>query len=121
MGRARTGVLLANLGTPASPATADVRRFLREFLSDRAVVDAPRLLWWLVLNGSILPWRARRSAELYASIWTREGSPLLVHAQRQCDLVQAELGDRWLVRCAMRYGEPSFPAAIAELCADGVD
>ena len=70
-----TGLLLVNLGTPDSPRTADVRRYLREFLSDPLVITMNPVGRWLLLNLIILPFRPKRSAEAYASIWTPEGSP----------------------------------------------
>ena len=75
----RAGVLLVNLGTPDAPTPAAIRRYLREFLSDQRVVDLPRALWWPILNGFILPFRPRRLAHSYGSIWYEEGAPLLVH------------------------------------------
>ena len=74
-----TGLLLLNLGTPASFDPGDVRRYLRQFLSDPRVVDVPGFERWLVLNLFILPWRPKRSARAYAEIWTERGSPLLFH------------------------------------------
>lgn len=86
------GVLLVNLGTPDSPAVPAVRRYLAEFLSDPRVVELPRPLWRLILHGIILRVRPRRSARLYQSIWTPEGSPLLVIGQRQAAALQQRLG-----------------------------
>ncbi len=115
----RLGVLLVNLGTPDSPATADVRRYLAEFLSDTRVVETPRWLWWLILNGIILRRRPKRSAAAYASIWTEEGSPLLRVSQRQAEALQQRL-DRDMaqpvkVALAMRYGNPSIAAGLDQL------
>ncbi|MCE5180846.1 MAG: ferrochelatase [Betaproteobacteria bacterium] len=90
---AKTGILLINLGTPDEPTAAAVKTYLREFLSDPRVVEIPRALWWLILNGIILNTRPRKSAEKYALIWTTEGSPLLVHTQRQAKLLQGYLGE----------------------------
>lgn len=115
----RTGVLLANLGTPASSSVADVRRYLREFLGDPRVVRAPRWLWWCVLEGLILPFRAPRSAELYRSIWTSAGSPLLVHSRAQAQALGLRLGPRIPVALGMRYGEPSLASALRELARAG--
>jgi ferrochelatase len=118
--RAPIGVLLANLGTPRSPATADVRRYLREFLSDPKVVRAPRWVWFCVLNGIILPFRASRSAKLYRSIWMEQGSPLLVHSRTiACELAGA-LGENYRVALGMRYGEPSLRQALESLQSQGV-
>ena len=76
------GVLVVNLGTPDEPTTAAVRRYLAEFLWDPRIVELPRPLWWLILNGVILNIRPRRSAKAYASVWTNEGSPLLAISRR---------------------------------------
>lgn len=113
-----TAVLLINLGTPETPTAPAVRRYLREFLSDPRVVEIPRLLWWLVLNGIILNVRPRRSAEKYAAIWMADGSPLKVHVERQAKLLGGFLGQaghRLVVDYAMRYGEPSIKKRLSEL------
>lgn len=89
--RARTGVLLANLGTPDSCRAADVRRYLKEFLWDRRVVEMPRPLWWPLLNGVILNTRPRRTARAYRKIWGDDGSPLLAISRRQQRKLQAAL------------------------------
>ena len=80
-----SGVLLCNLGTPDAPQSRELRRYLREFLSDPRVVELPRALWWLILNLIILPIRPARSAKLYRSVWGPEGSPLLVHSKQQVE------------------------------------
>jgi ferrochelatase len=119
---ALTAVLLINLGTPAAPNTQAVRAYLKEFLSDPRVVEIPRPIWWLILNGIILNIRPRRSAEKYASVWTPEGSPLKIHVERQAKLLRGFLGQagqRVLVDYAMRYGEPSIPATLSRLKAEG--
>ena len=90
----RTAVLLVNLGTPQAPEAGAVRRFLREFLSDPRVVEIPRLPWWLILHGVILRVRPAKSAAKYASIWTREGSPLKVWTEKQAKLLQGWLAQR---------------------------
>ena len=114
-----TGVLLANLGTPRTPGVADVRAYLREFLGDPKVVQAPRLVWWPVLHGLILPFRAPKSAELYRRIWTSQGSPLLVHSRAQARGLAERLGTPTPVALGMRYGEPSLAAGLTELQASG--
>lgn len=116
---ARTGVLLANLGTPASTSVADVRAYLREFLADPAVVRAPRWIWWLVLHGIVLPFRAPRSAALYRSIWTEAGSPLLVHSRAQARALAGRLGPGTPLALGMRYGEPGLESALRELARAG--
>ena len=120
---ARTAVLLCNLGTPEAPTPAAVRRYLNEFLSDHRVVEIPRLLWWLILHGVILRTRPAKSAQKYASIWTREGSPLRLWTEKQAALLGGYLGERGhvvTVRCAMRYGMPSMASVLDELKAQGV-
>jgi ferrochelatase len=116
---AKTGILLINLGTPDAPTAAAVKPYLREFLSDPRVVEIPRALWWPILNGIILNTRPRKSAEKYALIWTAEGSPLLVHTQRQAKLLRGYLGeslaDAPIVEYAMRYGNPSVAAGLDKL------
>jgi len=116
----RTGLLLVNLGTPASPRTSDVRAYLREFLSDPRVIDIHPLKRWLLLNLIILRVRPRQSAEAYAKIWTDRGSPLLYHAQDLVEKVRLRLGPGVPVGLGMRYGRPSIAAALEELRGDGV-
>jgi ferrochelatase len=116
---AQSAVLLVNLGSPVSTSVADVHRYLAEFLGDERVLDAPpQPLRWLLLNGIILRTRPQRSAHAYASIWTPQGSPLIVTSRRVRDLLQARLPVP--VELAMRYGEPSIASAIAKLAAAGV-
>lgn len=108
------GVLLVNLGTPDAPTVPAVRRFLREFLLDPQVVDANRLLWWTILHLVILPRRPKHTAEKYRSIWTAEGSPLLVESRRQTRCVADALGEGFAVRLGMRIGNPSIVDALEE-------
>lgn len=115
---ARTAVLLVQLGTPDAPETSAVRRYLREFLSDPRVVEIPRLVWALILNGIILNVRPARSAEKYATIWTEEGSPLAVHTANQAARLTETLSARGMtlqVAWAMRYGRPSIASTLREL------
>jgi ferrochelatase len=118
-----TGVLLVNLGTPDAPTTPAVRRFLKAFLSDPRVVEYPRLLWWLILNGVILRIRPSRSAKAYREVWTDDGSPLMLFSRQLADGVRAQLEHRapgkFKVELAMTYGEPSIPNAIDKLQAEG--
>jgi ferrochelatase len=115
----RRGVILCNLGTPDAPQTPELRRYLKEFLSDPRVVEVPRLLWWMILNLIILRIRPRRSARLYRSVWTEGGSPLLVYSQAQVDGVQKiiakKYGNEVPVVLGMRYGNPSIESAIQKL------
>ena len=116
------GVLLVNLGTPAAPTAAAVRRYLAEFLSDPRVVEIPRALWLPVLHGVILLVRPARSARKYAQVWTDEGSPLAVHTARQAALLGEALAGRGLaVAHAMRYGEPAIGPTLERLRAAGCE
>lgn len=130
---AQTAVLLVNLGTPDAPTARALRPYLKEFLSDRRVIEIWRPLWWLILNGIILNVRPKKSAEKYAQIWMAEGSPLRVHTERQVTLLRGYLGERLkssnarsssaqppgvpplVVDHAMRYGNPSLPSVLARL------
>jgi ferrochelatase len=117
----QTGVLIANVGTPEAPTPRAVRRYLRQFLSDRRVVDAPRLLWWPVLHGIVLRTRPRRSAALYRNVWTERGSPLLVVSEAQRRGLAARLGDGYRVELGMAVGEPSIAGALDRLAAAGCE
>jgi ferrochelatase len=121
---ARIGILLINLGTPDEPTPSALRRYLKQFLSDRRVVEIPRAIWWLILNGIILNTRPRKSAEKYAQVWTKEGSPLLVHTQRQTKMLKGFLAVRGInveVEFGMRYGNPSVASAMETLKAKNCD
>lgn len=115
------GLVLANLGTPDSPEPKDVGEFLREFLWDRRVIEVPRLIWFFILNGYIVPFRKYRSAELYRRVFTAEGSPLLSIGKAQAQALQAALGEDVVVRLGMRYGRPSIDGAMSELKALGCE
>ncbi len=121
----RTGVLLVNLGTPEAPTAAALRRYLKQFLWDPRVVEIPRPVWWLILNGIVLNLRPAKSAAKYAKIWMQDGSPLKVHTERQAKMLKGWLGEAGLgdvaVDWAMRYGQPSIGAVLDRLKADGVD
>jgi protoporphyrin/coproporphyrin ferrochelatase len=115
----KTGVLLINLGTPDAPTAKAVRSYLKEFLSDPRVVEIPKPIWWLILNGIILNVRPKKSAAKYATVWTKEGSPLRVHTAKQAALLQGYLGEQTkaplVVDYAMRYGNPSIPSVLRKL------
>ncbi len=114
-------ILLLNLGSPDSPAVPDVKRYLREFLGDERVIDKPgsKLLRGTLVNGIIIPFRAKNSAHAYSTIWTREGSPLIVTSKA----AQAALQKRTTlpVELAMNYGNPTIADALRRLVARGVE
>jgi len=114
------GLLLINLGTPKSPGAADVRSYLREFLSDPRVIDIPSWKRRLILELFILPFRPKQSAEAYAKVWDERGSPLLYHTQDLASKVRERLGDAVVVDLAMRYGEPSIASVLESMRRRGV-
>jgi ferrochelatase len=114
------GVLLVNLGTPDAPQAPEVRRYLREFLSDPRVLDISPVGRWLLLNLIILPTRPARSAEAYRKVWGPDGSPLLVHSKALTGRVRAAAPE-FVVELAMRYGNPSIAAGLAALRARGCE
>ncbi|MCC6838016.1 MAG: ferrochelatase [Bacteroidia bacterium] len=108
----KTGVLLINLGTPDSPSTPDVRKYLTQFLNDPRVIDINPVGRFLLVNGIIVPFRSSKSSKLYQAIWTKEGSPLLVNSIKQRDLLRKALGDEYVVELGMRYQSPSIESAV---------
>jgi len=122
----RIGILIGQLGTPDAPTTSAVRKYLRQFLGDRRVVDLNPVLWWLILNGIVLVTRPKKSAQLYQKVWTDEGSPLLRISKAQTTGLQDRLNAgsddvEIRVELAMRYGSPSTGLAIDTLCSWGAD
>ena len=113
--RQKIGVLICNLGTPESYQTKDVRRFLRQFLSDGRVIEIPKIIWWFILNGIILTLRPSKSAKLYKSVWTKEGSPLLVFSKKLIEKLKLVTNDDCEVELAMRYGNPNMEEALLSL------
>lgn len=113
----RIGVLLVNLGTPDTPETAPVRRYLAEFLSDKRVVELPAILWQPLLRGVVLATRPQKTAANYAKIWDREAgdSPLRIITRHQAAAVAAHFGDAVIVAWAMRYGTPTIADRLAAL------
>ena len=104
----RIGVLLVNLGTPDSPDAPAVKRYLKQFLSDRRVVELPWILWQPILRGLVLTTRPKKSAHAYAQVWSKDGSPLAAITAAQARALQVRLGDAVMVRHAMRYGRPAL-------------
>jgi ferrochelatase len=117
----KRAVLLANLGSPDSTSVPDVRRYLREFLGDERVLDAPAPLRWLILEAFILPTRPKKTAHAYSRVWTPEGSPLIATTGSVRRKVSEAIGGAVAVHAAMRYGNPSIPSAIAALAREGCD
>lgn len=113
----KTGLLLVNLGTPVSPDKKGLRPYLKQFLSDRRVIEASPLIWQPILRGIILNTRPKKSAKAYAKIWRQESneSPLRYYTRVQAELLQEKLGDGVLVDYAMRYGAPSIEDKIQTL------
>jgi len=114
----KTAIILINVGTPDDPSTSSVRRYLKEFLSDPRVLDIAALARWLLLRLIILPFRSPKSAKMYRSIWTKDGSPLLVHTRTLAEKLKQRLPDA-LVLVGMRYGNPRLAHAIAEASKSG--
>lgn len=117
----KTGILLINLGTPDSPKTSDVRKYLTQFLNDPRVIDISPIGRFILVNGIIVPFRSSKSAKLYEKIWTKEGSPLLVNSIKQKELLQKELGDKFVVELGMRYQNPGLESALDRLRQAQVD
>ena len=121
----KVGILLANLGTPDAPDAKSLRRYLGQFLMDRRVVEIPRFIWCWILHCIILVVRPKKSAAKYAQVWTPEGSPLMVHAQKQTQLLRGFLGEKikspHVVELGMSYGNPSMKSAIESLKAQHCD
>ena len=115
------GVLLVNLGTPDAPTPKGVRRYLKEFLSDRRVVEIPPLVWQPILRGIILNTRPKKSAHAYAQVWSEQGSPLAAITAAQARALQERLGGVAQVAWAMRYGNPALGAELVRLKQSGCE
>lgn len=119
------GVLVVNLGTPEAPTAAALKPYLKQFLWDPRVIELSRPVWWTILNFFVLTTRPKKSAELYANIWTEDGSPLRIYSEAivhgMQEKLQAEYGTPIHVALAMTYGQPSVPDVLADLKAKGCD
>jgi ferrochelatase len=117
----KIGVCLINLGTPDALDYWSMRRYLGEFLSDQRVVELPKILWQLILQGPILTFRPKKSAAAYRQIWNteRDESPLRTFTREQTEQLRTRLGEEVRVEFAMRYGNPSIPSVLEEMFADG--
>ena len=114
----KTGILLTNLGTPDEPTPPSLRTYLRQFLSDGRVIETPKAIWWLILNGIVLRTRPAKSAKAYQSVWTDDGSPLLLYTRKQKNLVKEKLEKKYpnlVFDIGMRYGNPSIAEGLNNL------
>jgi protoporphyrin/coproporphyrin ferrochelatase len=121
---ANTAILITNLGTPEAPTAGALRPYLREFLSDPRVIELPKWKWWPILYGIILRVRPAKSAKLYESVWTPQGSPLMAITQEQQQQLQAKLsglGYPVMVKMAMRYGQPAIGKVLKEIQDAGIN
>lgn len=119
-----SALVLVNLGTPEECTPKSVRAFLREFLSDRRVVEIPRFLWMIILHLFVLTFRPSKVCEAYKIIWTDRGSPLRYHTEDQAELLSVRMKARYsdnppTVRYAMTYGKPNIPTVLTELYESG--
>lgn len=117
----KIGVLLINLGTPDAPDARSVKRYLKEFLSDRRVVELPSFLWQPILRGVVLNTRPKQSAEAYEQVWMKDGSPLEVITRDQAAALAGAFGSGVTVDYAMRYGKPSIGERLKALKDSGCD
>ena len=118
---AKVGVLIVNLGTPDAAEAKAVRRYLAEFLSDRRVIEIPRLVWQPILHGIILRTRPRKSAHAYSQVWREDGSPLAAITAQQAHALRAAFGDAVMVEHAMRYGRPAIAEKLVAMKAAGCE
>jgi ferrochelatase len=118
----KIGVLLVNLGTPDSTATGDVRKYLREFLMDKRVIDFPFIPRWILVNLIIAPFRSPKSAGEYKKLWVERGSPLKFYGEDVAEQLQKEFGEgQYIVKLAMRYQTPSIDAGLKALQKENVE
>ena len=114
----KTGILLTNLGTPDEPTAPSLKTYLRQFLSDGRVIETPKPIWWLILNGIVLRTRPAKSAKAYQSVWTDDGSPLLLYTKKQKNLIKEKLEKKYsnlVFDIGMRYGNPSIAEGLNNL------
>ncbi|MFK7732525.1 MAG: ferrochelatase [Pseudomonadales bacterium] len=118
----KQGLILCNLGTPSAPTAKGVRQFLAPFLGDQRVVELPKILWFPILYGIILPIRSKRVARAYQEIWWEGGSPLKVITERQCEKLSQNLSSANVrVAYALTYSEPSLADTIDSMRDEGID
>ena len=122
MATKKTGILLANLGSPTAPTVPAVRRFLKDFLWDPRVVNIPRPVWWLILHCFVLPFRPARSAKAYQKIWDDKGSPLVFLTRQLSEKLAVKLATKDIItKYSMRYGEPSIASQLKLFKEEGVN
>src|SRR5580704_16310704 len=109
------GLLFINLGTPNSTHIADINKYLREFLTDKRVIDMPYPIRYVLVYALIVPFRSKKSAHAYEAIWTNQGSPLLFHSQNLINCLRKTVGTQFNIALGMRYGNPSIASAINHL------
>ena len=117
----KKAVLLVNLGTPANPDKQSVRKYLRQFLNDPFVIDMHWLARLLLVNLIIIPFRVSKSTKLYQRLWTKTGSPILLHLEQLRERLQQALGKEQVVYAAMRYGKPSLKSVMSTIDKAGFD
>lgn len=111
---------MAQVGTPESPTKEALYPYLKAFLSDERIIDAPRWQWLPILHGIVLRVRPKKVAHHFAQIWTRKGSPLLIHSLNQVAGIQKRLGRRYVVKLGFAYAEPGMQTAMQELHDEGI-
>ena len=120
----KTGVLIVNLGTPDSTSWFDIRKYLKEFLSDRRVIEVNPIIWQIILNVIILTFRPSKTAKAYKEIWMKDKniSPLLHYTQRQAEKLSNLVSEKNLIiDYAMRYGNPSIRSVLNKLQKQGCE
>ena len=118
----KTGALIINLGTPDSTNWLDIRRYLKEFLSDRRVIEVNPIIWQAILNVFILNLRPSKTAKAYKEIWMKEEniSPLLYYTKKQAEKISKSISnENLIIDFAMRYGNPSIKSKILKLNEEG--
>ena len=114
----KTGILLTNLGTPDEPTKSSLKIYLKQFLSDKRVIETPKAIWWPILNGIVLNTRPAKSAKNYKSVWTEKGSPLLYHTESQLTKIKNVISKKYkniVFDIGMRYGNPSISKGLNNL------
>jgi ferrochelatase len=117
----KRGLLLINVGTPNSPKLNDVKSYLKGFLCDPLVIQMPALLRQILVKGIIIPLRVHKSSERYKKLWTKDGSPLLIHLENLKSKLQVKLEGEYTVYAAMNYGQPNIEDILKKIESDKLD